>query len=111
MHGQGDQAGRLEELRRLFERRGLMGRRLEVELEGSRYVLRLDGEAFSVHRLNPNRGLPPGGPGWLVCCLDGRGLYQECASPDLAACALTEEKTLEDWLAVARRLASQHKEH
>jgi hypothetical protein len=92
---------RLAAVREFFAQRGLLGRRLTVEREGRTYRLFCDQRSFSVHRINPHRGLPPGNPGWLVCRLDAEGLFEEAGSPELARCRLACGHKLADWLELA----------
>ena len=75
-----------------FERRGLLGRALRFSSGGGSYSMRCDRNGFTVYRINQQSHLPPGLPGWTVCCLTP----QECVAlaDKRAVCPLPEEETM-----------------
>ncbi len=94
-------AERLARAQALFERMGLLGGGLEVAHRGRRYRIQCDREAFVVRRLADSPGVPPGVSGWVVCRVDARRCFEECAAPGLGEDPLSCDLGFEDWLELA----------
>lgn len=100
---QGGPAEQLDKVREFFRARGLLGKKLNLQVGGQTYRLVCDDRALAVFRVNERKGLPPGNPGWMVCRLDRDSLFEECASPGLNQCQLACPHTLRDWLELVEK--------
>lgn len=97
----------LSEIQLFFRKNKVFDKDLSIEHEGKLYRLRCNDRAFTVYRVNPYQGLPPGIPGWPVCIVHESTIFQECRSPSLASDYLTCKLELNDWLEMVQRHCSQ----
>lgn len=93
----------LRRIQEIFRREGLFGRDIRLRRDGAAYRVRCDETAFVVYRVNEPSGLPPGDPGWPVCRVDAREVYEERRAPNLKECCLSCTLCAADWLEAVRR--------
>ena len=89
-------AALLQQFVEVFASKGWLNRRLRIRYRDGRYRIFCSHREFFAYRVNDNCGLPPGAPGWPVCAVTQRHLYDGSGSPGTPS----PEPGLQEWLSI-----------
>jgi hypothetical protein len=87
-----------EQIRKIFEELGVLGRMISIEYDGVRYRISCDEKAFMVYRVNHNTRLRHHVPGWPVCLVNADIIFDEFGMPGLGEDHCSCGVHLDGWL-------------